>query len=46
MSLGSSGDSPVLRDAVNYALADNVAVVAAVGNDGAGEVAYPAQYPG
>lgn len=46
LSLGAYGDSPVLRAAVNYALDNNVAVVAAVGNDGANQVAYPAAYDG
>jgi hypothetical protein len=46
MSLGSSGDSAILGDAVSYALAHDVAIVAAVGNDGTGNVSYPAKYPG
>lgn len=46
MSIGTSADSAVLRDAINYALSRNVAVVAAVGNDGIGSVYYPANYPG
>lgn len=46
MSLGSSGDSSILSDAVAYALAHDVAVVAAVGNEGIGSVSYPAKYPG
>ncbi len=46
LSLGTAGDSQVLRDAVNYAIARNVAVVAAVGNDGIEGVYYPANYPG
>ncbi len=46
MSLGTSADSQVLRDAISYALSRNVAVVAAVGNDGTGSVYYPANYPG
>ncbi|MEI8342285.1 MAG: S8 family serine peptidase, partial [Verrucomicrobiota bacterium] len=41
MSLGSSGDSSILQDAVNYALAHDVAIVVAVGNDGIGSVSYP-----
>ncbi len=45
MSLGAYGDNPALRAAINYALERNVAIVAAVGNDGAGQVAYPAAYP-
>jgi hypothetical protein len=46
MSLGSYGDSSILQDAVNYALAHDVAIIAAVGNDGTGSVDYPAKYPG
>ncbi len=46
MSLGSQGDSPVLASAVEYALSHDVAVVAAVGNDGEGMVSYPAHYSG
>lgn len=46
MSIGSGGDSAVLREAINHALARNVAVVAAVGNEGVGSVSFPAHYPG
>lgn len=46
VSLGSAADSSVLRAAVNYALQNNVAVVAAAGNEGADSVSYPAAYPG
>ena len=46
LSLGSAGDSPVLRDAVTYALQRGVALVAASGNEGVGQIAYPARYPG
>ncbi|HEY5751548.1 MAG TPA: S8 family serine peptidase [Chthoniobacterales bacterium] len=46
ISLGSEGDSSVLRNAVNYALQNNVAVVAAAGNEGATSVSFPAAYPG
>ncbi len=46
MSIGSSGDSSVLSDAVAYALAHDVAIVAAAGNEGLGTVSYPAKYPG
>ncbi|QYY35446.1 S8 family serine peptidase [Ruficoccus sp. ZRK36] len=44
MSLGAYGDSRVLREAVKYAAAHDVIMVASVGNDGAGQVAYPAAY--
>ena len=46
MSLGSPGDSAILGDAVNFAFEHNVAIVAAVGNEGLGSVSYPAKYPG
>lgn len=46
MSLGSSGDSAVVRQAVAYALSQNVAMVAAAGNDAVNRVNYPAAYEG
>ncbi len=46
LSLGTYGDSPLLRDAINYALSKNIAVVAAAGNEGYANLAYPARYPG
>jgi thermitase len=46
MSLGGMGDDFMLRDAVAYALEKGVVVVAAAGNDGTGEIYYPARYPG
>jgi hypothetical protein len=46
LSLGSYGDSIVLRDAVNYATTKGVAIVAATGNDGIEQVSYPAAYDG
>lgn len=46
LSLGSAGDSPVLRDAVNYALGKGVALVAATGNESIQAIVYPARYPG
>ena len=46
MSLGSDGDSAVMRDAVAYALGKNVALVAAAGNEAINRVAYPAAYEG
>ena len=46
MSLGSEGDSPVVRDAVAYALARNVVLVAATGNEAVNRVSYPAAYEG
>ena len=46
MSLGSSGDNVVVREAVAYALSRNVVLVAAVGNDSVNRVNYPAAYDG
>lgn len=46
LSLGTYGDSPLLRDAINYALSKNIAVVAAAGNEGYANLSYPARYPG
>ena len=46
MSLGSEGDSPVVRDAVDYALGKNVVLVAAAGNEAVNRVSYPAAYEG
>lgn len=46
MSLGGPLASVALADAVNYALARNVVVVAAMGNDGGNVISYPAAYPG
>lgn len=45
-SLGSYGNSPVLENAVNYALSHQIALVAAAGNDGFNQLAYPARYNG
>jgi len=46
MSLGSYGDSPILRQAVQYAQQKGVTLVAAVGNDAQNQIIYPARYPG
>lgn len=46
ISLGGYATSPVLGEAVDYALAAGVAVVAASGNDQAARLAYPAAYAG
>jgi hypothetical protein len=46
LSLGTYQSSALLQDAVNYALSQNVIVVAAAGNDGNGQISYPAAYPG
>jgi subtilisin family serine protease len=49
LSLGGHADLQVLRDAVSYALARGVTLIAAAGNHRQGEptsVSYPAGYPG
>ncbi|NIK54742.1 S8 family serine peptidase [Kribbella shirazensis] len=45
MSLGGPGDNPILHEAVAYAVAESVTVVAAAGNDGSADLQYPASYP-
>ena len=44
LSLGSYGDSVVLRDAIDYANERGTSIVAATGNDGIEQVSYPAAY--
>jgi len=44
MSLGAPTDSPAMREAVQYAAAMGVVIVAAAGNSG-GAVGYPGAYP-
>ncbi len=44
LSLAGSEASPILESAVDYAAARGAVVVAAAGNDGAGDPAYPAAY--
>ena len=46
MSLGGPDSSTTLQDAVDYALANGVVVVAAAGNDGTTALNYPAAYSG
>jgi type VII secretion-associated serine protease mycosin len=46
MSLGGTGGSRALKDAIEYALSKDVVVVAAMGNEGANAQEYPAGYPG
>ena len=44
MSLGSYGDSLVLKNAVQYATENGIVIVAASGNDGSSQAVYPAAY--
>ncbi len=44
LSLGSTSDSSLLRDAVNYATNKGVLIIAAAGNDGGAPCSYPAAY--
>ena len=45
VSLGGSGDSSVLREAIDYAYRKGVVVVAAAGNSNGSSAAYPSRYP-
>lgn len=45
LSLAGEEKSPVLKDAIDYAAARDVVVVAAAGNSGGNTVTYPAAYP-
>lgn len=45
LSLGSSSSTMVEREAVAYAVSQNVVVVAAMGNDDSSEEHFPAAYP-
>lgn len=45
LSLGSSGGSSYLEEAVSYADSRNTILVGAAGNDGVSSVFYPAAYP-
>lgn len=45
ISMGSYGDSVMLRDAVLYAQNKNALIIASSGNDGMTRSAYPAGYP-
>jgi subtilisin family serine protease len=46
LCIASRGDCVALREAVAYALARDVAIVASAGNDGVQGVSYPARYDG
>ncbi len=46
LSLGTNQPSAMLLAAIDYALSQGVVVVAAAGNDGNGQISYPAAYPG
>ena len=46
ISMGSYGDSPLLRDAVEYARSRGALVIAATGNDGSGQPLFPAAIDG
>jgi thermitase len=46
ISLGTTAESRMLAKAVEYAIAKNVIVVAAAGNEQASQLAYPAAYQG
>lgn len=45
ISLGSTSEDAYLRQAIQYALDNNILVVAASGNDGCDCISYPARYP-
>jgi len=45
LSLGGTGPSSVMEDAINYAHGKSVVVVASAGNGGGNFVLYPARYP-
>jgi subtilisin family serine protease len=45
LSLGGTGESAILEDAINYAYNRGSVIVAAAGNGGSNFVLYPARYP-
>ncbi|MDB9312644.1 DUF5942 domain-containing protein [Spirulina sp. CS-785/01] len=45
LSLGGSGSSQLMEEAVNYAYDKGVAVIAAAGNENRNSASYPARYP-
>ena len=46
ISMGSQGDSSILRSAIEYAQETGAIIVASAGNDGAEFISYPAAYDG
>ncbi|NJK37179.1 MAG: peptidase S8 [Oscillatoriales cyanobacterium SM2_3_0] len=45
LSLGGSGESSLMQEAIDYAYGKGVVVVAAAGNSGENAAGYPARYP-
>jgi serine protease len=45
LSLAGTADSNSLKDSIDYAIENNVSVIAAAGNNGSTPILYPAQYP-
>jgi serine protease len=45
MSLGGGGESQLMEEAINYAHAKGVVIIAAAGNSGDSSASYPARYP-
>ncbi|GGF69624.1 S8 family peptidase [Alteromonas lipolytica] len=45
MSLGGASRSPIIEDAIDYALSKNVVVVASAGNEGEAGMGYPGGLP-
>ena len=45
MSLGGSGESQLLQEAINYAHQKGVVIIAAAGNSNENSAGYPARYP-
>ena len=46
VSLGSKGDSGLVRRAVDYSISQGALIVAATGNEGIGSISYPAAIDG
>ncbi|MGL5082052.1 MAG: S8 family peptidase [Microcoleaceae cyanobacterium] len=45
LSLGGSGESYLMQEAIDYAYSQGVVIVAAAGNSGENAAGYPARYP-